>query len=48
MAQTHARKRIEMIAADLLGRAAEQDDDGDYVMPIEDVHVMVSPRASLG
>jgi hypothetical protein len=43
----HARQRIQTIAADLLGRTPEQDDDGDFVLPIEDVHVMVSPRAAL-
>jgi hypothetical protein len=40
-----ARQRLEPIVADLLGHPAEQDDDGDYVLPIDDVHVMVAPRA---
>lgn len=43
----HARTRIEAIVTDLLGRRPEQDDDGDYVLPVEDVHVMVAPRAAL-
>ncbi|MEN8184855.1 MAG: YbjN domain-containing protein, partial [Myxococcota bacterium] len=42
-----ARTRIQRIVSELLGRAPEQDNDGDYVLPIEDVHVMVAPRAAL-
>ena len=42
-----ARKRIDAIVEDLLGRAPELDDDGDYVLPIGEVHVMVAPRAAL-
>jgi len=41
-----ARTRIETIVKDILGRPAELDDDGDYVLPIGEVHVMVSPRAA--
>lgn len=41
-----ARGRIEGIVTDLLGRAPEQDEDGDYVLPIGEVHVMVAPRAA--
>jgi hypothetical protein len=41
-----ARKRIDAIVAETLGRAAEQDADGDYVLPIREVHVMVAPRAA--
>lgn len=41
-----ARTRIEPIVKELLERAAEQDDDEDYVLPIGEVHVMVSPRAA--
>jgi len=40
-----ARARIEPIVADLLGHAAEQDQDGDYILPIGEVHVTVAPRA---
>jgi hypothetical protein len=39
-----ARTRIERVAQDMLGHAAERDEDGDYVLPIGDVHVMVAPR----
>lgn len=42
-----ARTRIEAIATDLLGRRPEQDSDGDYVLPVEDVHVVLAPRATL-
>jgi len=41
-----ARQRIETIVTDVIGRAPEQDDDGDYVLPIDDVHIMVAPRAT--
>jgi hypothetical protein len=41
-----ARSRIEEIVSDILGRHAGQDADGDYVLPIEEVHVMVAPRAA--
>jgi hypothetical protein len=40
------RARIEPILEDVLGQRAEQDADGDYVLPIREVHVMVSPRAT--
>jgi hypothetical protein len=40
-----ARTRIEAIVSEMLGKRAEQDADQDYVLPIEDVHVMVAPRA---
>lgn len=42
-----ARKRIEGVLKDVLGQPAERDNDGDYVLPIEGVHVMVAPRATL-
>jgi hypothetical protein len=42
-----ARTRIEAIVSDVLGRRAEQDRDGDYVLPVGDVHVTVAPRAAL-
>jgi hypothetical protein len=41
-----ARTRIESIVNDVLGRAAEQDADGDYVLPIDEVHVTIAPRAT--
>jgi hypothetical protein len=43
-----ARTRIESIVTEILGRAPEQDEDGDYVLPIDEVHVMVAPRAAPG
>lgn len=42
-----ARTRIEAIVTDLLGRRPEQDSDGDYVLPVEDVHVVLAPRATI-
>jgi len=42
-----ARTRIEEIVAQRLGHPAERDDDGDYVLPVDDVHVTVAPRASV-
>ncbi len=41
-----ARTRIESIASDVLGRRPEKDADGDYVLPIAEVHVMIAPRAA--
>jgi hypothetical protein len=41
-----ARTRIETIVTDVLGHAPEQDSDRDYVLPIDDVHIMVAPRAT--
>jgi hypothetical protein len=41
-----ARTRIESIVTEILGRPPGQDDDGDYVLPIDEVHVMVAPRAA--
>lgn len=41
-----ARTRIEPILADVLGKRAEQDDEGDYILPIDEVRVMVAPRAT--
>jgi hypothetical protein len=40
-----ARMRIEGIVTEILGQPPEQDSDGDYVLPIGEVHVMVAPRA---
>ena len=44
---TAARTRIENIVTEILGRDPDRDADGDYVLPIDEVHVMVSPRAAL-
>ncbi len=41
-----ARTRVSSIVADVLGRAADLDDDGDFVLPVDDVHVIVAPRAT--
>jgi len=41
-----ARSRIEGVVSEVLGHPAEQDSDKDYVLPIDDVHVTVAPRAS--
>jgi hypothetical protein len=41
-----ARTRIESIVTEILGRCPEQDKDGDYVLPIDEVHVTVAPRAT--
>jgi T3SS (YopN, CesT) and YbjN peptide-binding chaperone 1 len=43
------RERVEKVLKDLLGgKAPEQDGDGDYVLPVSDVHVVVAPRAAPG
>jgi hypothetical protein len=42
-----ARTRIEAIVGDLVGETPQRDADGDYVLPIDDVHVVVAPRATL-
>lgn len=41
-----ARTRIETIVTEVLGKPPEKDEDQDYVLPVEDVHVMVAPRAA--
>jgi hypothetical protein len=40
-----ARIRLDAILADILGRRPEQDEDGDYALPIGQVMVTVAPRA---
>lgn len=40
-----ARIRIETVVSEILGRSAEQDKDGDYLLPIGQVRVTVAPRA---
>jgi hypothetical protein len=39
-----ARTRIESVLTEVLGKKPELDEDQDFVLPIDDVHVMVSPR----
>jgi hypothetical protein len=41
-----ARTRIEKIAGEIMERPPDQDSDGDYVLPIDEVHVMIAPRAA--
>jgi hypothetical protein len=43
---TRARTRIEAIGTDVLGRCPEQDEDGDFVLPVEGVHVVIAPRVT--
>jgi len=43
-----ARERIERVVGQLVGGRPQQDEDGDYVLPIRDVHVTVAPRATPG
>jgi hypothetical protein len=40
-----ARTRIEGLVTDILGQKAERDQDGDYILPIGQVHLTVAPRA---
>jgi hypothetical protein len=42
---TVARSRIETVVTEILGESPKRDADEDFVLPIADVHVMVSPRA---
>lgn len=39
-----ARSRIEAVVVEILGKKPERDKDEDFVLPIDDVHVTVSPR----
>lgn len=41
-----ARARIQTVVTEILGLAPQQDADGDYVLPIDDVHLTVAPRAT--
>jgi hypothetical protein len=41
-----ARARIESIVTEMQGHAPERDEDGDYVLPMGEVHVTVAPRAA--
>jgi hypothetical protein len=40
------RERIERVTAELVGDPPTRDEDGDYVIPMGDVHVIVAPRAA--
>lgn len=41
------RRRIEAVLTGMAeGSRPDQDDDGDYVLPVDDVHVTVAPRAA--
>ena len=42
------RGRIEPVLTTISGAKPSQDADGDYVLPLGDVHVMVAPRAAPG
>ena len=42
------RERVEKMLADMLKRAPERDEDGDYLIPIGDVRVVVAPRIAPG
>lgn len=43
-----ARGNIERVLLQMTGHRPEQDEDGDYVLPIRDVHVTVAPWAAPG
>jgi hypothetical protein len=40
------RAQIEKTLMEMAGAPVERDDDGDYILPVDDVHVMVAPRAT--
>jgi hypothetical protein len=42
------RERVEKVVQAVAGRRVEKDGDGDYVLPLRDVHVVVSPRVMPG
>ncbi len=42
------RERVEKALTELAQGAPKQDEDGDYVLPVQDVHVVVAPRAAPG
>jgi len=41
-----ARTRIATVVTDVLGHEPERDHDGDFVLPIHDVHVTIAARAA--
>lgn len=42
------RDQIEPVLSELLGKPAEQDEDGDYLVPSGDIQVWVAPRVLPG
>lgn len=40
------RGRVDKVVNEIVGRAPERDGDGDYVLPVGDVHVVVAPRVA--
>ncbi|HVN41133.1 MAG TPA: YbjN domain-containing protein [Myxococcota bacterium] len=42
------REHVEKLLTDLLKRAPDRDDDGDYLIPMGDVRVVVAPRVAPG
>jgi hypothetical protein len=42
------RKRVEKVLTAMLEKPPERDDDGDYLVPLGDVRVMVAPRVAPG
>jgi hypothetical protein len=42
------RGRLEKLLSEQFDTPLEQDSDGDYVLPVGDVHVVVAPRAPAG
>jgi hypothetical protein len=42
------RERLQKLLAEQFGGTPNQDSDGDYVLPMGDVHVMIAPRAPAG
>jgi hypothetical protein len=42
------RERIERVLTEMSGRRPEEDVDGDFLLPVEDVHVMIAPRVAPG
>jgi hypothetical protein len=43
-----ARERIEKLLTEMSGKRPERDADSDYVLSVDDVHVVVAPRAMPG
>ena len=41
----HARNRIESVVSEVVDGRVDRDDDGDFCLPIGQVHVTVAPRA---
>ncbi len=42
------RERVEKIVTELHGKTPEKDSDGDLVLPVNDVHLTIAPRALPG